>query len=136
MTNIKRVLRRILAGLLIAVPSAATAHHSGSEFDLTKRVSTVGTVKSWQWRNPHAWLQVLVPGANGAMQEYGFELGSPNTLFRNGYRKDSWKPGDKVKVYYSPRHDGSPGGELTWAKDRAGTWLRWGPNAGTTPPAN
>ncbi|MGC3980443.1 MAG: DUF6152 family protein [Steroidobacteraceae bacterium] len=88
----------------------ANAHHSVAMFDQDKKVFIEGTVKEWQWTNPHAWLQVLAPDKTGAMVEQGFEVGAPNTLIRDGFRKDSFKPGDKVKVLAAPRRDGSVGG--------------------------
>ena len=110
---------------LIAIALSAEAHHSGAMFDEDTSKTVEGVVKEWQWRNPHAWLQVLTSDGNGGTVEQGFELGSPNTLVRNGYRFDTFKPGEKVKVVYHPRKDGTLGGELSWVKGESGTWLKW-----------
>jgi len=107
----------------------ALAHHSATMFDQTKRITVVGTVKEWQWTNPHAWLQLAVPDANGKLVEQGFEVGSPNTMFRNGFRATSFKPGDTVTVVASPRRDGTVGGLLMQAKTASGVWLQWGAGA-------
>jgi hypothetical protein len=124
---------RTRAALLLfgcaALAAPAWAHHSAAQFDASKRMTVEGTVKEWQWTNPHAWLQLLVPGAKGQMTEMGFELGSPNTLTRNGFRRDSFKPGDKVTVVGSPRKDGMSGGALVQVRTSDGRWLQWGPGA-------
>lgn len=109
--------------------AAAFAHHSAAMFDLTKRIKVEGTVKDWQWTNPHSWLQVLVSDGKGGWLEEGFELGSPNTLVRDGFKKNSFTPGDKVTVVAAPRKDGSVGGFLVQVRTASGEWLRWGRGA-------
>lgn len=123
-------LRISIAGaMLLAVTAPGLAHHSASMFDAAKRLTIEGSVKEWQWTNPHAWLQIVAPDENGNLVEMGFELGSPNTLVRNGFRKDTFKPGDKVTVVGSPRRDGKPGGALLQVKAPSGEWLQWGAGA-------
>ena len=119
----------LAAAAVMTATAPATAHHSAAMFDSSKRITVEGTVKDWQWTNPHAWLQIIAPDDKGSMVEQGFELGSPNTLVRNGFRKDSFKPGDKVTIIGSPRKDGMPGGALTMVKTADGQWLQWGPGA-------
>ncbi|MGC3982449.1 MAG: DUF6152 family protein [Steroidobacteraceae bacterium] len=115
-----------LSVLLLATAMTTTyAHHSGAMFDSTQSLIVEGVVKDWQWKNPHAWLQIVTPDGKGGTVEQGFELGSPNTLVRNGYEFDTFKSGDKVKVVYHPRKDGTLGGELSWVKAVNGTWLKW-----------
>jgi len=119
----------ILATAAALALSPAMAHHSAAMFDQTKRVSITGTVKEWQWTNPHAWLQLDVTDAKGSVVEEGFEVGSPNTMFRNGFRSTSFKPGDTATVVAAPRRDGTVGGLLIEAKTAAGVWLQWGAGA-------
>ena len=99
-------------GLLLATPSSA--HHSFSAFDRDKVSTVAGTVKDFQWTNPHIWIQLLAPGANGAPAvEWSIEGGSINALQRSGgWKKSALKIGDKVVVYFHPLRDGGPGGEL------------------------
>jgi len=106
-----------------AIP--ALAHHSTAMFDHTRELTIQGTVKEWQWTNPHSWLQLMAPDANGTVVEQGFEVGSPNTLFRNGWRADTFKVGDKVTIVVYPRKGSSVGGMLVAAKRPDGTWLTW-----------
>lgn len=119
-------------GLWLAC-SAVFAHHTVAMFDHTKKVIVEGTVKEWQWTNPHAWLQIMAPDGTGAQVEQGFELGSPNTLTRDGFKKDTFKPGDKVKVVAAPRRDGTVGGMYLCAKTAKGQWLAFGGPSGKAP---
>ena len=106
-----------LAGLaMLATAGSALAHHSFAMFDNTKEVTAVGVVKSFQWTNPHTWLQVEVTGADGKTVEWSLEGGSPGILSRNGWKRTSVKPGDKVTVIFYPLRDGKPGGSFLEVK--------------------
>ncbi len=110
------VHRRRLIGLALALAALAAtpamAHHSFAMFDRDKPVAISGVVKDFQWTNPHVWIQVMVPDAKGTPQEWGVECTSVNFLRRQGWEKDSLKPGDKVKLMIFPLKDGSKGGQL------------------------
>ena len=70
--------------------SSASAHHCARDVRYRKQVTLVGTVKEFQWNNPHCWIQVLVPDPNdpkAAPVEWGVEMGAPMQLIRHG-----WKP--------------------------------------------
>ena len=103
------VLAVAAAGLAIS-GGVASAHHSGAMFDRTKPITLSGTVKEFQWTNPHSWIQVNAPDAAGVMKEWSIEGGSPNSLVRQGWRRTTFKPGDKVTVRIGPMRDGSAGG--------------------------
>jgi hypothetical protein len=92
---------------LVALP--ATAHHSGAMFDDRKSITLSGTVKEFQWTNPHCWIQVLVPGP-GETVEWSVEMGAPFELLRTGLRPRTLKPGDKITVVVHPMRDGKPAG--------------------------
>jgi hypothetical protein len=105
----------LLAVLLFAAlaPSgAAVAHHSGAMFDRSKEVSLEAEVSEWRWSNPHSWLQVHAPhnGQPGVL--WSFESTSTQILAKQGWRRSSLKPGDKVTVVYNPFKDGAAGGNL------------------------
>jgi hypothetical protein len=117
----------IVATMSLAAASLCQAHHSGAMFDHTQLVKYQGTVKSWQWINPHSWLTLVVPAANSDVQEIKFEIGSPSTLFRSGWRVDSFKPGDVVRIYAYPRKDGASGGMMVTATTAEGQELQWLP---------
>ena len=87
-----------LAALMIAA-SPVVAHHSVSaEFDLNKPIKFSGTVKKVDWMNPHIYTHVEVKEADGKTVVYKVEGGPPNSLFRQGWRKDTLKIGETVSV--------------------------------------
>ena len=108
----KLALAAIGLGALIAAPGLASAHHSGAMYDMTKTVTVTGTIKDFQYTNPHSWVLVLVPDATGKMVEWGFESEGPSTLLRNGIKRSALKQGDKVTVVGAPMRDGRPAGSL------------------------
>jgi hypothetical protein len=99
-------------------------------------VTLVGTVKEFQYTNPHSWLQVLVPGPNGSTVEWGFEAEGPSTLMRAGIKAKTFKPGDKVTVQASPMRDGRPAGALISVTMADGSVIspRGAPPPGAGPP--
>jgi len=104
-------LAALLAGLAFAAP--LLAHHSYAMFDRDKDVVLVGTVKEWQWTNPHTWLVLDVLDDQGKLTEYSIEGQSPQVLRLLGFPgKDMMKPGDKVTVHMRPLRDGTAGGQL------------------------
>ena len=108
---------RIIAFLglpaLMAAPGLL-AHHSTAEFDYAREVTIEGVVKEVQWTNPHSYVQLLVPGADGKTTQWGIEIGAPAMNVRMGWRKDSVKEGDKVKMYFAPARDGRNFGSLRY----------------------
>ena len=83
---------------LLAATIPALAHHAiSAEFDTTKPIKFEGTVKSVDWMNPHIYVNIQTK-ENGKDVVYSVEGGPPNALFRQGWRPDSLKVGDKVQV--------------------------------------
>ena len=77
----------------------ASAHHSiSAEFDTSKPVKFTGTIKKVEWTNPHIYTHVEVKEPDGKTIVYRVEGGAPNTLFRQGWRKDTLKIGETVSV--------------------------------------
>src|ERR1700684_1579771 len=97
----KSVKKVIFAAMAIAIASLgiqpALAHHSGAGFGKDMKEIT-GTVKEFQFMNPHSWIQVNVPDANGKNVEWSVEWGSPNQLGREGIRPSTFPPGTKVII--------------------------------------
>ena len=92
--------------LLGAAP--AWAHHSlNAEYDTTKPVSLNGTLTSVDWRNPHAWIYLDVKTANGTVEKWQCELGSPNAMQRAGFGRKSASPGDEIVLDGILAKDGS-----------------------------
>lgn len=90
----------------------AEAHHSVAAVDLSKTDVTSGTVKAFEWTNPHAWIWVTVNDPKSGMQDLGFECASLTMLRRGGWSRDLLKTGDKVTVKYHPMKDGKLGGQF------------------------
>jgi hypothetical protein len=102
----------VMAAMLGAA-SPVSAHHSFAMYEPTKTLTLKGTVKTFQWTNPHVILWILVqPEDGGAPQEWSLETTSPGVLTRAGWTRTSIKPGDRVSVTFSPLRDGSRGGGL------------------------
>jgi hypothetical protein len=109
----KPLLAIAAAALLGVLSSAADAHHSFAMFDQAQEKTLIGTIKEVQWTNPHIWLQVLVKDpATGQDVEWSIEGGSPNGLARQGWKRNSLKPGDHVEVVIHPLKNGDNGGSL------------------------
>ena len=96
----------VIAGLTVSL----SAHHSPVMFDRSVKKTLVGTVVEFAWTNPHASIQLDVPNESGGMDRWGVELGSPNSMVRNGWRSSLLKPGDKVTVVVNPLKSGELGG--------------------------
>jgi hypothetical protein len=96
-------------GLILLAPMAS-AHHSGSMFDRSKTVSLHGTIKEYQFQNPHVWIEVMVPGADGKETQWSIEGETRNTMTRIGLGYTTLKPGDEVSLRAHPLRDGRNGG--------------------------
>lgn len=114
-----------VAGLCLAVLAAfpAFAHHSDAMFDSTKEVVLNGTVKEFQYTNPHSWIQLVVPATAGAPVEWSIETAAPIVLLRAGIKPTSLHPGDKISLRMHPLKSGAPGGSLMEIKKDDGTTL-------------
>jgi len=92
----------------IAASGQALAHHSfAAEFDAQKPLKLTGAVTKVEWSNPHIWFFMDVKNEDGTVTNWGFEMGSPNSLLRSGWKRDSMKLGDVVAVEASRARDGS-----------------------------
>ncbi|MGH8258965.1 MAG: DUF6152 family protein [Steroidobacteraceae bacterium] len=118
-------MKKILFAVFIAaLAGPAFAHHSGAMFDHTKMITVRGTVKEFQYTNPHSWLEVMVLEPNGTAVQWGFESEGPSSLLRAGITAKTFRPGDRVTVVASPMRDGRPAGSLISATKADGTVYR------------
>jgi hypothetical protein len=89
----------MMAALSLAGSAALQAHHAfAAEFDAKKPVHFEGTITKMEWINPHVWLHMDVKKPDGGVENWAFEAGTPNVLFRRGFTKESLLPGTKVVV--------------------------------------
>ncbi len=101
-----------LIASMLCYAGTAVAHHSFAMFDRSRTETITGTVKDFELINPHGWLRVMVPDANGVQDEWSLELGGAGLLARVGWTRDSFHPGDRIMVRLHPLRDGSYGGQL------------------------
>jgi len=94
-------------GAAIAAPLAAAHHALVAKFDDTKATELAGIVTNVDWRNPHVHVFVNVTGDDGAMENWAVELESTVLLLRSGWKQDTLKPGDSVRVNGPAARDGS-----------------------------
>jgi hypothetical protein len=110
--------------LLLSLPSLA--HHSPAMFDGSKQLTLTGTVRLFQWTNPHSYIQLVVKNDDGTEQEWPLEMGANVYLYDLGWRPSTVKPGDKLTVTVVPLRSGKPGGLLMEAKTADGKALAGG----------
>jgi hypothetical protein len=126
-------VKKTLFGIsAVAVASVSMAHHSGAMFDNTKTVTLEGTVKEFQFTNPHSWLHIMVKGADGKEVEWAFENEGPSSLKRMGIEASTFKAGDQVTVVASPMRDGRPAG--AWRSIKKADGKSFGGRGGGAPP--
>jgi hypothetical protein len=116
----------VVVAAVLSLAAPAAAHHSGAGFDQSKVVEITGTIKEFQFKNPHTWIQVDVDDQAKGKVEWSVEWGSPNQLGRQGYRPSTFPPGEKVTIRLNPMHNGSPAGGFVGAKFSDGKTIgRW-----------
>jgi hypothetical protein len=97
-----------LLATLLAASLPAAAHHSfAAVFDAAKPVTLTGTVARIEWMNPHTWIYLDVKTDDGSVEEWSFEMGSPNRLMRFGWNQDSLQTGATVTIAGSRARDDS-----------------------------
>ena len=122
-----RIVARIL-GLAAFLAAPAFAHHSAVMFDDQKEITVSGTVKEFQYTNPHSWLLLDVKNDDGSVTTWGFEAEGPSTLTRAGIRRSDFAPGTEVTITGHPMRDGRPA--AAWVKATRGDGKEFDPRAG------
>ena len=96
--------------VVMASGGAVAAHHSFAPFNMQAEKTIIGTIKQFDWTNPHTWIWIDVPDGQGGTATWAIEGMSPNYLGRRGWTKSTLKFGDKVTIIVRPMRDGSKGG--------------------------
>jgi hypothetical protein len=99
----------LIALALTALTAPAWAHHSfAAEYDAKKELRLTGIITKIDWINPHAWIHMNVKSPDGTATEWMIQTGTPNTLFRRGFSRDSVKVGTTIIVDGYAAKDGTP----------------------------
>ena len=97
--------------LSLGLGAQAFAHHSFSMFDSEHQVKMSGTVKTFQWTNPHVYIELETVDAGGT-KDWTIECANPGILNRVGWKFNMIKPGDKIVIVMAPVRSGELGGLL------------------------
>ena len=93
---------------LVLTPAVAGAHHSfAAQYDAKQQVTLQGVITKVEWMNPHAYFYLDVADAQGKVVNWAVEGGAPNVLYREGWKPNSLKVGDRVTILGSRARDGS-----------------------------
>jgi Family of unknown function (DUF6152) len=112
-----------LAGIAVVISAIpAAAHHSFAMFDAGKKATIAGTVKEFQWTNPHAFILMMVSNSDGQVEQWTIEMGGPGGLARQGWVPKTLKPGMNISVVMHPLREGH-GGQFLAVKLPDGTQL-------------
>ena len=105
----RKTVAVIVAGMgLLMAAAPVIAHHAfAAEFDAKKPIKLQGTVTKMEWINPHAWIHIDVKKPDGKIESWMIEGGTPNTLLRRGFTKNSLLPGTEIMVDGYQAKDGS-----------------------------
>jgi len=114
---------RVVAVTLLLTATASVAHHSSAMFDKEQVVETKATVTEFQWTNPHIWIEISIERSDGEKEAWSIEGLGTNTLFRMGWRPDSFEPGEVITIRFNPMRDGSHAGGFIGAKFADGSTI-------------
>ena len=101
--------------VLLMAGTVAAAHHSSTMFDAQHPKTLTGTVREFQWTNPHCYIQLMVKNDKGREEEWSIEMGAPTYLYGRGWRPSTLKVGEVLHVTISPLLKGGRGGLLVQA---------------------
>jgi DNA/RNA endonuclease YhcR with UshA esterase domain len=96
----RRVLTILAAGMIaLGMGLPAWAHHSFSAaYDLNNPITVKGVISQVRLQNPHSWFVLDVKDANGKVEQWAFEAGTPSGMIRNGYKPGVIKQGVEVTI--------------------------------------
>jgi hypothetical protein len=123
-----KLLSVLAVAFALAIP--VLAHHSFTMFDATKVLTITGTVTSFEWTNPHSYIEIDVADESGAVKHWSIEMGSPSILQQSGWKFSSLKKGDKTTLVINPLKSGLSGGFLNSATLPDGRVVGNGPGRG------
>jgi hypothetical protein len=117
-----------VAACVLGAALPAWAHHSFASYDVSQQKLVEGTVTAWNYNNPHSWLMIEAPDANGEMKTWSFEGAAIVHAARQGVNGTTYRKGEKVRVVMHPMRDGRNAGAMCFVMKEDGTFTR--PNDG------
>lgn len=90
---------------LLSTATPLSAHHSRAMFDTDRLVSVEGVVTNVEWKNPHMWVTLDVPTADGGTESWGFEGSGTAAMVASGISPQLLKVGNRVKIIAHPPRD-------------------------------
>jgi hypothetical protein len=124
-----RKFHRLLLTAAMLPAGTVLAHHSPVMFDQSQPRTMTGTVREFQWTNPHSYIQLVVKNDQGQDEEWSLEMGASVYLYNLGWRPSTLKAGDTVTVTVAPLRKGGQGGLLLKAATADGTPIGRTPGA-------
>ena len=105
--------RRLLTSLSVCswllLVEPAMAHHSTAMYDTQNPVTITGTVKRFEWTNPHAFVYLDVKDEKtGKLVEWEVEMMSLNHLRAYGWTSKTVKAGETLSATGAPARSGAP----------------------------
>ena len=114
----------VAAAGALAVALPVLAHHSFASYDVSQQKLVEGTVTAWNYNNPHSWLMIEAPDANGEMKTWSFEGAAIVHAARQGVNGTTYRRGEKVRVVMHPMRDGRNAGALCFVMKEDGSFTR------------
>jgi Family of unknown function (DUF6152) len=109
---------------LLFVPGPAFAHHGTSSYDMTQWTTLTGTLTFVEWANPHVLVHFDVKDAQGNTESWTADSPSPRHLVKEGWDKDTLKPGEPITVRGNRAKDGRDLLRLAWLVRAGGQQLQ------------
>ena len=89
----------VIVSFVVSGTASIVAHHAfDTEFDAKKPVTLRGVVTKVEWTNPHVWFYLNVKNDKGEVENWGFEMGGPNGLQREGWTRNTIQIGSELIV--------------------------------------
>ncbi len=136
--RVRPIAAALASAAMLAAAPLARAHHSAAAYDQAQTISLEGVVTRYEWNNPHVYIWLAAPGADGATVEWEIEGQPPAVLRRLGWSQDTLKVGDRIETTGSPARNTQRKGLLLASLKHTDTTLYDNPtmvSALTTSPA-
>ena len=126
-------MRTLTLALLLVAASVErpAAHHSTAMFDMAHPITLTGTVKAFDWANPHSYIRVDVTDATGVVERWDVETHAISLLSRKGWARTSLAPGDVITVTGGQLRDGKKMMRLLRGTKAADGWKFYGDDFST-----